>query len=72
MGQTEARFDKASLPHRGGDWVEWARTPHDELGGESPLEASAHDFGRRRLQTVLARLTFSDEEKSALYRHLGL
>jgi len=71
VGQTDARFENASLPQRG-DWVEWARTPHDELGGESPLEASAHDFGRRRLQTVLARVTFSEEEKSALYRHLGL
>lgn len=66
-----ARLGKPALP-RQGDWIEWARTPHDELGGESPLEASAHDFGRRRLQAVLSRVTFTGDEKSALFRHLGL
>src|SRR5690606_12560477 len=36
-GQTGgARFETASLP-RQGDWVEWARTPHGELGGARPL-----------------------------------
>ncbi len=67
-----ARFERSSSLPRRGDWVEWARAPHDELGGESPLEASAHDFGRRRLQALLSRLTFTGDEKSALYRHLGL
>ena len=64
-----ASAGKADAPH---DWIAWAQSAHDELGGETPLEASAHDFGRRRLQALLARLALSDEERLSLRRHLGL
>jgi hypothetical protein len=55
-----------------GHWIEWAQTPHADLGGETPLEARDHDFGRRRLNALLSRLTFKTGELSALRRHLGL
>src|SRR5690606_30856672 len=32
------------------DWDLWAHNPREELGGETPLQASRHDFGRRRLE----------------------
>lgn len=64
-------LERASLPAPG-EWAEWANTPHDELAGETPLEASGHDFGRRRLNAVLSRLALSGDELTALRRHLGL
>ena len=42
------------------------------VGGETPLEASMHDFGRRRLHTLLSGLALSDGELTALCRQLGL
>jgi hypothetical protein len=68
-----AAITPGSTPLPGeGEWLAWTRAPHDGLGGETPLEASRHDFGRRRLDGVLSRLELRREEASALRRHLGL
>jgi hypothetical protein len=61
--------DRAPAP---GDWIAWAQSAQDSLGGETPLEAITHDFGRRRLHTLLSGLALSDGELTALYRQLGL
>jgi len=66
-----AERERAATPAPG-HWAEWARMPHPELGGETPVEASMHDFGRRRLGGVLTRLNLKDDERSALRLHLGL
>jgi hypothetical protein len=71
VGPAHAERERSPLPAPG-QWAEWARTPHDDLGGETPLEAGAHDFGRRRLAAVLARLAIKQDELSALRRHLGI
>ncbi len=63
--------ERAQLPEAGG-LNEWTRAPHDALGGESPLEASRHDFGRRRLSALLSRLELQGDAISALRSHLGL
>jgi hypothetical protein len=67
----QAAREPSALPAPG-QWAEWARTPHVSLGGETPLEAGAHDFGRRRLTAVLSSLSINDDELTALRQHLGL
>lgn len=62
---------EAELPDAG-DWAAWAQTPHPALGGETPLEAASHDFGRMRLLRVLGTLELGEDARSALRRHLGL
>lgn len=54
------------------DWDLWAHNPREELGGETPLQASRHDFGRRRLEALLANLTLADEARAQLRGRLGL
>jgi hypothetical protein len=54
------------------DWELWTRNPREELNGETPLQASRHDFGRRRLGMLLARLTLGEEARALLRRRLGL
>jgi hypothetical protein len=55
-----------------GEWGTWTESPLEALNGETPREASRHDFGRRRLEALLSGLTLKDGERSALRRHLGL
>jgi hypothetical protein len=55
-----------------GAWIEWSRQPHDALGGETPVEASRHDFGKRRLDALLMQVEWKGEEITALRRYLGL
>ena len=54
------------------EWDLWAQCPSEELNGETPVEASRHDFGRRRLEALLARLTLGDEARALLRQRLGL
>src|SRR5690606_15255687 len=54
------------------EWELWAKCPRDELNGETPLQAGRHDFGRRRLETLLAHLTLGDDTRAQLRRRLGL
>lgn len=54
------------------DWKEWAEAPQDSLNGETPMQASLHDFGRRRLSLLLDELPYAEKELSALRRQLGL
>ncbi len=54
------------------EWDLWAHAPREELGGETPLQASRHDFGRRRLEALLASLTLADEARARLRGRLGL
>lgn len=55
-----------------GDWASWAQTPSPVLGGETPLEAATHDFGRMRLLRLLGTLELGEDARTALRRHLGL
>ena len=55
-----------------GDWKAWTRAAHENLNGETPMEASLHDFGRRRLRVLLGELPLKEAELSALQRQLGL
>lgn len=54
------------------EWLAWVGVSLDTLNGETPQEASRHDFGRRRLRALLPELPLKGEELSALRRHLGL
>jgi hypothetical protein len=54
------------------EWDLWAECPREELNGETPLQASLHDFGRRRLEALLARLTLGNEARAQLRQRLGL
>jgi hypothetical protein len=66
MHAVTARFPGAM------EWDLWAHSPREELGGETPLQASRHDFGRRRLENLLASLTLADEARASLRGRLGL
>jgi hypothetical protein len=54
------------------EWDLWAQCPREELNGETPQQASRHDFGRRRLEALLARLTLGDDAMALLRHRLGL
>lgn len=63
--------DRAPAPDPG-DWSEWIRAGHEALNGESPMEASLHDFGRRRLRALLEALPIQASERTELCGQLGL
>jgi hypothetical protein len=69
---TGAARPEAPTPPAPGDWIAWAQSAQEALNGETPLEASGHDFGRRRLHALLSGLALTDDDLSAVRRHLGL
>ncbi len=50
----------------------WMHTAHSELNGQTPIQASMHEFGRRKLQYLLRDLGQRGRDVSALRRQLGL
>lgn len=75
QGMAEPEADKP--PGRG--WPQgqagldaWIHTPSQELNGQTPLQASTHDFGRRRLHDLIRDLARQGLDTSRLRKQLGL
>ncbi|HKP94265.1 MAG TPA: hypothetical protein VJ385_00785 [Fibrobacteria bacterium] len=50
----------------------WVHTPSDALNGQTPIQASTHDWGRRRLQLLLKDMVKQGRDIVSLRRQLGL
>lgn len=50
----------------------WVHTPLDALNGQTPIQASGHDWGRRRLQIILKDMVKQGRDVVSLRRQLGL
>lgn len=50
----------------------WVHAPLEVLNGQSPIQASAHDWGRRRLQIILRDMMKQGRDVTSLRRQLGL
>jgi hypothetical protein len=50
----------------------WIHTPLDVLNGQTPLQASAHDLGRRRLHLILRDMIRQGRDVASLKKQLGL
>lgn len=50
----------------------WMHAPIDALNGQSPIQASTHDWGRRRLQALLKDMMKEGLDVTSLRRQLGL
>lgn len=50
----------------------WVHTPLDALNGQTPIQASTHDLGRRRLQLILKDMVKQGRDVASLRRQLGL
>jgi hypothetical protein len=51
---------------------EWIHTPSDVLNGQTPIQASGHDLGRRRLNLMLKEMIRQGRDVAPLRRLLGL
>jgi hypothetical protein len=51
---------------------QWVHTPLDVLNGQTPIQASTHDLGRRRLQMLLKDMIKEGRDIVSLRRQLGL
>jgi hypothetical protein len=50
----------------------WAQAPMDALNGQTPLQASTHDWGRRRLQSLFKEMEKQGVDVAPLRIRLGL
>lgn len=50
----------------------WVHTPLESLNGQTPVQASTHDWGRRRLQLLLREMMKQGRDVTSLKRQLGL
>lgn len=50
----------------------WVHTALDALNGQTPIQASVHDWGRRRLQLILKDMVKQGRDVTSLRRQLGL
>jgi hypothetical protein len=50
----------------------WVHTPLESLNGQTPVQASTHDWGRRRLQNLLRDMVKQGRDVTSLKRQLGL
>jgi hypothetical protein len=50
----------------------WVHTPLDALNGQTPIQASGHDWGRRRLQIILKDMVKQGRDVASLRHQLGL
>lgn len=50
----------------------WVHTPMDMLNGQTPIQASTHDLGRRRLHLILKDMIRQGRDVTALRRQLGI
>jgi hypothetical protein len=57
----------------GGDAMdEWTHAPNEALNGQTPIQASTHDWGRRRLHLLLADMAKQGRDVASLRAQLGL
>lgn len=62
-----------ALPGEGSDALDqWVHAPQDSLNGQTPIQASAHDLGRRRLRLILKDMANQGRDVTSLRRQLGL
>lgn len=59
-------------PESGASMDAWLHAPHAGLGGQTPIQASTHDFGRRRLKILIAEMRSKGRDVSGLLKQLGL
>ena len=50
----------------------WVHTPLNALNGQTPVQASTHDWGRRRLKSILQDMIAQGRDTVSLRRQLGL
>src|SRR6185295_13825270 len=50
----------------------WIHTPLDLLNGQTPIQASLHDLGRRRLNQILKDMIRQGRDVASLRKQLGL
>ncbi len=50
----------------------WVHAPMDVLNGQTPIQASTHDWGRRRLQALFKDMVKEGVDVSSLRQQLGL
>lgn len=50
----------------------WIQSPLDALNGQTPIQASSHDLGRRRLNQILKDMIRQGRDVTSLKRQLGL
>jgi hypothetical protein len=50
----------------------WVHTPLDALNGQTPIQASSHDLGRRKLNLLLKDLVKQGRDVASLKSQLGL
>jgi hypothetical protein len=50
----------------------WIHTPLDVLNGQTPIQASVHDLGRRRLNLLLKDMIREGRDVASLRKQLGL
>jgi hypothetical protein len=76
LGASVAAPDDAgaeALPGEGPESEDvWVHTPLDVLNGQTPIQASTHDLGRRRLNMLLKDLAKQGRDVVSLKRQLGL
>jgi hypothetical protein len=53
-------------------WDAWMHIPHAALGGQTPIQASTHDFGRLRLKKLLLEMSKRGRDISEMTKQLRL
>ena len=54
------------------DMERWIHRSHSALNGESPLQASSHDFGKRKLRDLIDGMLKQGADVEMLRQRLGL
>jgi hypothetical protein len=76
LGEAVGVPDEAAVGAMPGESAEsqdvWVHTPLDVLNGQTPIQASTHDLGRRRLNLLLRDLIKQGRDVVSLKRQLGL
>jgi hypothetical protein len=76
LGEAVGIPDEATADSLPGESAEsqdmWVHTPLDALNGQTPIQASIHDLGRRRLNLLMKDLIKQGRDVVSLKRQLGL
>jgi len=76
LGHSVSPPDEGAAESLPGDSAEsqdmWIHTPLDLLNGQTPIQASTHDLGRRRLNFVLKDMIRQGRDVGSLRKQLGL
>lgn len=71
-GALAAAGRESTDPGEGAEQDEWLGIPQEALNGQTPIEASSHDWGRRRLHLLLADMAKQGRDTASLRTRLGL